>query len=60
MRAGNGLQSRDRWEELVLEREWGPEGLLGKDVPPPSEGLGEAGRSRAGEVAAFMEGFRET
>lgn len=38
----------------------GPEGLLGKDVPPPSEGLGEAGRSRAGEVAAFMEGFRET
>lgn len=35
----------------------GPEGLLGKDVPR-TEGLGEAGRSRAGEVAAFMEGFR--
>lgn len=60
MRAGNGLQSRERWEELVLEREWRPEGLLGRDAPPPSEGLGEAARSGAGEVAAFMEGFRET
>lgn len=60
MRAGNGLQSRERWEELVLEREWGPEGLLGQDAPPPSEGLGEAGGRGAGEVAAFMEGFRET
>ena len=60
MRAGKGLQSRERWEELVLEREWRPEGLLGKDAPPPSEGLGEAGRRGAGEVAAFMEGFRET
>ena len=37
----------------------GPEGLLGKDVPPPSEGLGEAGRSRAGEVAANSSGDAE-
>ena len=55
-----GLEIRERWEELVLEREWRPEGLLGNDAPPPSEGLGEAGRRGTGEVAAFMEGFRET